>query len=472
MQNETAERTERASRRTLLDILGLGDLKRHGWRGLLGFWMIQSIAFFLFADQNLIAPNLQNIGHALGLKGDAEVDWYLGGVIPVLFFILGGAVSLSMGYLSQRYSRKMLLLASMILGETACLLSGFAHSYTDFLILRTLTGFGLGGVFPLLFSVLGDYFSSRYRAVGAGYLSLSMGLGIGVGQLVGGTLGQADPVDGWRLSFIVVAAPSFLFAAIYWLLCPEPARGGAEIELDGVAEGLPLEAHRFTWQDLKAVLSNRTNLGIFLQGIPGTVPWGVFFTYMIDHYERHYGMGKATAAGLVTLAAVGVFAGTFFGGIIGQWLYNRNKKWQPLFCMATTMLGVIPSLYILQADSIAGTPLFVGLNMATGFLISLTGSNLRAILINTNAPRARSAAFAVYNLTDDLGKGLGPAISAIFLTLIPDRTLALSISILFWIPCSLIWLYIAAHFEESEAAVHRELASLAERARMARLTPG
>lgn len=459
------QREGEGQRKTLLDRLGLGDLKRYGWRGLLGFWMIQSIAFFLFADQNLIAPNLQNIGRSLGLHGDADVDRYLGGVIPVLFFILGGAVSLSMGYLSQRYSRKSLLLAAMLLGETACLLSGFARDYGEFLLLRTLTGFGLGGVFPLLFSVLGDYFTSRYRAVGAGYLSLAMGLGIGVGQLVGGTLGEADPVDGWRLSFIVVAAPSFLFAAIYWLFCSEPARGAAEAELTGLAETIPLEAHRFTRADLKAVFSNRTNLGIFLQGIPGTVPWGVFFTYMIDYYERHYSMGKAAASGMVTLAAVGVFAGTFFGGIIGQWLYNRNKKWQPLFCMATTMLGIAPSLYLLRADSLVGTPLFIVLNMFTGFLISLTGSNLRAILINTNAPRSRSAAFAVYNLTDDLGKGLGPAVSALFLTLVPDRTLALSLSILFWIPCSLIWLYIAAHFEESEAAVHRELERLAEQAR-------
>ena len=452
-------------KKTTLDYIGLGDLKKHGWRGILAFWMVSAIAFFLFADQNLIAPNLQNIGRSLGLNTDADVDWYLGGVIPVLFFILGGAVSLSMGYLSQRYSRKNLLLFTLVLGEGTCLLSGFATTFTEFAILRTLTGFGLGGVFPLLFSVLGDYFTSRHRAVAAGYLSLAMGLGIGVGQLVGGTLGQADPIDGWRTSFIVVAAPSFLFALVYWLFCPEPVRGGAEKELEGIAEDLSMEAHRFTMKDLRTVLSSKTNLGIFLQGIPGTVPWGVFFTFMMDYYERHYSFAKDEAAGLVTLAAVGVFAGTFFGGIIGQWLYNRNKKLQPIFCGVTTFLGVFPSLYLLQADSIVNTPLFIVLNIGTGFLISLTGSNVRAILINTNSPRNRSAVFAVYNLTDDLGRGLGPAISALFLTMIPDRTLALSISILFWIPCSLIWIYIMANFERDEQQVHSELQELASTAK-------
>ncbi len=448
-------------KKSFLDYIGLGDLKRHGWRGILAFWMLSAIAFFLFADQNLIAPNLQNIGRSFGFTTDQDIDWYLGGLIPILFFILGGAVSLSMGYLSQQYSRKHLLLFTLLLGEGTCLLSGFARTYTEFTILRTLTGFGLGGVFPLLFSLLGDYFTSERRTVAAGYLSLAIGLGIGVGQLVGGNLGQADPVDGWRTSFVVVAAPSFLFALVYWLFCSEPVRGGAEKELEGVAEGLSLDVHRFTMEDFRAVFRNRTNLGIFLQGIPGTVPWGVFFTFLMDYYERQYGMQKDEAAGLVTLAAVGVLIGTFFGGIIGQWLYNMNKKWQPIFCGITTFLGVFPALYLLQADAIIDTPLFIVLNVGTGILVSLTGSNVRAILINTNAPRDRSAVFAVYNLTDDLGRGLGPAISALFLQLIPDRTLALSTSILFWIPCALIWIYITIHFEKDEQKVHSELEELA-----------
>lgn len=62
-------------------------------------------------------------------------------------------------------------------------------------------------------------------------------------------------------------------------------------------------------------------------------------------------------------------------------------------------------------------------------------------------------------------RGLGPAISALFLTMIPDRTLALSISILFWIPCSLIWIYIMANFERDEQQVHSELQELASTAK-------
>lgn len=46
------------------------------------------MAFFLFGDQNLIAPNMKNIGASLGITDPNEVDWKFGGIIPVLFLSL------------------------------------------------------------------------------------------------------------------------------------------------------------------------------------------------------------------------------------------------------------------------------------------------------------------------------------------------------------------------------------------------
>ncbi len=438
--------------KTLLRFIGLSELAGHGPRGILAFWVILGMAFFLFGDQNLIAPNMKNIAASLGITNPEEIDWKMGGIIPILFFILGGTVSLSMGYLSQNFSRKNLLLITVLLGEVPCLLTAYAETYNQFLILRTLCGFGLGGIFPILFSIIGDYFSSHSRAVASGFVSLAMGLGIGVGQLMGGILGEADPINGWRASFIYMSVPSFFFAAIYLLFCKEPKRGGAE---DIVSEDEL--SHKITWSDFKILFQNKTNLGIFLQGLPGCIPWGVFFVFLVDYYEHTYGFGKAEASGLVTFAAIGVFTGTFFGGVIGQWLYNKNKKYQPILCMVTTMLGVIPAVMLLYAQGIIHNSLaFLFLNIFTGILISITGANVRAVLLNVNVPKARSAIFSIYNLTDDLGKGLGPAMSAIILGLTPDRGLALSISSLFWIPCSLAWILIIFNYEKDELKMREQ----------------
>lgn len=443
-------------KKSALRFVGLQDLAQHGARGILAFWMIIALSFFLFADQNLIAPNLKNIGASLGLVEQADIDWYLGGLIPIFFFILGGLVSISMGYLSQIFSRKKLLILTVILGETSCLLTAYARDYNEFLILRTLCGFGLGGIFPLLFSIIGDYFSSTSRAIATGFVSLSMGLGVGIGQLVGGILGEADPVNGWRLSFLYLSIPSFFFVAIYYFFCSEPNRGAMEVDSHG--NSIDEASHKITFQDFKILFANKTNIGVFLQGIPGCVPWGVFFVFLVDHYERAYSLGKTEAAGLLTFSAIGVFMGFFFGGVIGQWLYNIKKVYQPIFCGLSTFLGIFPALWLLYAGDFAHSGLpFVLLNIFTGFLISITGANVRAVLINVNVPKRRAAIFSLYNLTDDLGKGLGPAMSAAILLRTTDRPLALSISILFWIPCSLFWWIIIKNYAKDEILMQKEL---------------
>ncbi|EQA45224.1 transporter, major facilitator family protein [Leptospira broomii serovar Hurstbridge str. 5399] len=457
--------SQSSSKKSLLQYIGLGELASCGGNAVLAFWMILGMAFFLFADQNLIAPNLRNIARSFGITEQKEIDWKMGGEIPIFFFVLGGLVSVNMGYLTQRFSRKALVVGTVLLGEIPCLLSGFAQTYNEFLLLRTLTGFGLGGSFPLLFSILGDYFSDKSRSIASGYLSLAMGLGVGVGQLFGGIIGQADLENGWRMSFIYMAAPSFFFMIVYALFCKEPARGRTEKEFTEIA-GVTGEADvRLTWNDLRILFANKTNIGIFLQGIPGCVPWGVFFTFLADYYENDYGIPKARAAGLMTFAAIGIFIGTFLGGIIGQKLYNKNKYYMPIFCAVMVLLGTGPSVYLLHAGSTALQPSFIWINVITGFIIAVTGPNVRALILNVNTPKNRAAMFSLYNLTDDLGKGLGPAMAAIILGFVAERSTAFTIAVLFWIPCGLFWWIILKNFRQDEANVHKILSEEAQRLR-------
>jgi MFS-type transporter involved in bile tolerance (Atg22 family) len=246
-----------------------------------------------------------------------------------------------------------------------------------------------------------------------------------------------------------MSVPSFFFTAIYWLFCKEPKRGGAE----GVQVSDEL-AHKISMKDFLVLFENKTNLGAFLQGLPGCIPWGVFFVFLADYYENTYLLSKEVSAGLITFAAVGIFIGTFFGGVVGQLLYNIKKSYQAILCMVTTLVGIVPAIYLLYAQGVVqNMGLFIALNILTGIMISITGPNVRAVLINVNPPKSRSAIFSIYNLTDDLGKGLGPALSAIILGLTPDRALALSISILFWIPCGLAWFLILFNYEKDEKAM-------------------
>jgi MFS family permease len=443
------------SRKSIFSFIGLQELSEQGFRAVLSFWIIIILTFFLFGDQNLIAPNLKNIAQSFGIVDQKDIDWYLGGLIPIFFFILGGLVSVAMGYFSQTYSRKTLLIISVLLGEIPCFLTAFSTSYSEFFIYRVLCGFGLGGVFPILFSLIGDYFSVKSRVTATAYVSLAMGLGVGIGQLVGGIFGNMDPVNGWRQSFILMSAPSFLFLLVYMIVCKEPKRGRSEMALAEIPESEI--NHKISFAELKEVLKKKTNLSILTQGIPGCVPWGVFFVFLADYYERAYLLNKVEASGMITFAAIGIFVGTFLGGVIGQRLFNHNPTYQPVFVMSAIILGIFPCLYLLFASGISKSSVFILLNILAGIIIASPIANVRSMLISVNQPKERASVFAIYNLTDDLGKGLGPALSAILLTLIPERETALAVSILFWLPCGLLWLPAVFNFKKEETEVHKKI---------------
>ncbi len=66
--------------------------------------LICSTVCFLFADQNLLAPNLSLIAEEFGFSKE-ERDELLGGRIALGFFLIGGFVSLFAGFLADTMNR-------------------------------------------------------------------------------------------------------------------------------------------------------------------------------------------------------------------------------------------------------------------------------------------------------------------------------------------------------------------------------
>ncbi len=413
---------------------------------LYAVFLLALINLFLFADQNLMAPNLTQIANDFGFDGNQR-DVLLGGNISFVFWILGGVVSLGIGYLTDLISRRNLFAIVILIGEIPCLLTGFAETYTQLYWLRALTGIGIGGALPLTYSMVGDYFSHRTRAAAAGWLGLAQGMGIAVGQLVAGFIG---PEHGWQLPFILVAIPNFFLGTLFLFTIKEPERGKTEDSLkDLIAQGHAY-ARRINWQEYRKIFKIKTNLLVFLQGIPGTVPWGVFFIFLNDFYSQEKGFSVETATLIVMVVGAAAIFGSFFGGLAGNWFYNRKPQYLPILSGTSTLVGIIPMAILINYPSQAGVenpatalPMLIG--FFTGFTISITGPNVRAILLNVNAPETRGSIFSLYNLADDLGKGFGPVIISL-LILGFGRVWAFNIANLFWLFCGVILLVMALYF--------------------------
>lgn len=420
----------------------------------------------LYADQNLLAPNLTAIGAEFGFSR-AEIDQRLGADVNLMFWMLGGIVTLVVGYLTDRADlgrtlpRTYLLFAVAFMGQAACLASGLVKTYDQLYWARALTGIGIGGSFPLMYSMIGDYYAKEQRASANAALGLASGLGIALGQLLAGMLG---PSQGWRMPFLCIAIPGMVVNLLFLAIAREPARGATEEALRAHIEAGFVYEERIRLSDLPKLLRVRTNLLILLQALPGTVPWGVFFVYLNDYYAHDKGFSVRDATMLVMTIGAAALAGGFLGGLLGQKLHNRASKLMPLLCAITTVAATIPMALLINYPVHPGTslvgPLAVGICM--GLLAAVTGPNVYTMLINVNPPERRGAAFSLLNLFNDLGRGLGAwVVGGMAATL--GRVPAFHIANLMWLFCGAALVALIFILPREEKALQDRLAKLASK---------
>ena len=456
------------------------------------FALLCAAMFFVYSDQNLMAPNLSQIADFFGYDDD-ERDAKLGGQISVAFFLLGLPATLVIGLLCDVVQRKHVLVATLVLGQGPCLLTIFVTEYWQLFALRALTGIAVGGALPLVYSIAGDLFPPTSRAYASAMVGICSSLGSMCGQGVAGFMG---PTFGWRLPFAAVAAPGLVVAWLVHAFAEEPARDAAEGKASGedgndtggarddfgdataknstvdaantpFAEGGEPNA-RVTATRLaldfarksRSVVSRRTNMLGFLQGIPGCVPWSIISVFMNDYLAVDKGLGVEAATSLLMCFGLGAIGGTVGGGVVGQRLYNASPRFATSFMGAAAVAGIFPWLYLVKADdydSGGGTAMTgkCAVAVCAGMLCSVTGVNVRAMTVNVNDPRERGTAFAWFNLTDDVGKGFGPVLIAALIHGM-GRQKAFELGFWFWVPCGALCALCGLTVPADEERVRRE----------------
>ncbi len=118
---------------------------------------------------------------------------------------------------------------------------------------------------------------------------------------------------------------------------------------------------------------------ILLQGIPGCLPWGLIYTFLNDYFSSERGLSVFLATVALTLFGVGSLFGQVFGGILGQYLHNKNRIWQYILMGISTILSVLPLMYLVNTKT-PGDFIFFMMSLFAGFIVNLNGPNIRAVL--------------------------------------------------------------------------------------------
>jgi MFS family permease len=135
------------------------------------------------------------------------------GVLAALYPAVWGAGQLFTGALSDRWGRKQLITAGMLIQAGALALIALAHTFTVWALAAGLLGFGTALVYPTLLAVIGDVAHPAWRARAVGVYRLWRDGGFAVGAIVSGVV-----ADLWGLRaavWVVVAvtgASGLIFA--------------------------------------------------------------------------------------------------------------------------------------------------------------------------------------------------------------------------------------------------------------------
>ncbi|MFB9266837.1 MFS transporter [Bradyrhizobium erythrophlei] len=255
-----------------------------------------------------------------------------------LFGLMIGA--LVFGPLADRVGRKRIIIFSTLAFGVGTFATVFVNDVSSLMVIRLLTGLGLGGAMPNAVAMTSEFSPHRRRAT----MVMIMFCGFSVGAALGGLLAAAlIPQYGWRSVFIVGgAAPLLLAPVLAWRL-PESVRflalGGraqarvaellARINTNAApaASGTQFVVHepRLEGLPVRHLFSDRRTL-------PTLLLWVVFFMSLLDLYFlanwlptvlNDLGASVSAAVLIGSMLQVGGVVGTFaLGSVVDRFSFR------------------------------------------------------------------------------------------------------------------------------------------------------
>ncbi|MDA8049498.1 MAG: MFS transporter [Rhodospirillales bacterium] len=128
------------------------------------------------------------------------------------------------GYLADSYGRKRILVWGVVEYSALTMLAAFSPNYGVLLILRFLSGLGMGAVFPLPYAIVSEFVPRFTRTKFNGVLDGCLSVGYFLAPLIGAAIiPHFAPTLSWRVYLLVCGLP-LLYAAIAHKWLPESPR--------------------------------------------------------------------------------------------------------------------------------------------------------------------------------------------------------------------------------------------------------
>ncbi|WP_350298619.1 MFS transporter [Pseudomonas putida] len=258
-------------------------LSHYQWRVVLLCFLIVFLDGLDTAAMGFIAPALSQ-------------EWGIdrASLGPVMSAALIGMVfgALGSGPLADRFGRKGVLVGAVLVFGGFSLASAYATNVDQLLVLRFLTGLGLGAGMPNATTLLSEYTPERLKSL----LVTSMFCGFNLGMAGGGFISaKMIPAYGWHSLLVIGGVLPLLLALVLMIWLPESARflvvrnrGTDKVRktLSPIAPQVVAEAGSFSVPEQKAVAARNVFAVIFsgTYGLGTVLLWLTYFMGLVIVY--------------------------------------------------------------------------------------------------------------------------------------------------------------------------------------------
>ncbi|OPH57236.1 MFS transporter [Paenibacillus ferrarius] len=158
---------------------------------------LATIPLVLVLGNSMLVPILPDMQEKMGISR------FQSSLVITLFSITAGLIIPVSGYLSDRFTRKAVIIPSLIVYGAAGVLAGFGAVWSSYPVLitaRAIQGLGAAGTAPIAMALVGDLYKGGQASKALGLIEASNG----TGKVV-------SPIIGSLLALIVWFAPFFAF---------------------------------------------------------------------------------------------------------------------------------------------------------------------------------------------------------------------------------------------------------------------